>query len=112
MTRMDKGVKQRWVQALRSGKYKQTTCGSLTEEDCFCVLGVLCDVVKEDVGLEWKDGKFGGVQHYIPTQVEYHARLPSFVMLTFAGELQPITRLNDIAELPFNQLARLIEQQL
>ncbi len=40
---MDSSLKQRWVRALRSGKYTQAT-GALRTEDGFCCLGVLCDV--------------------------------------------------------------------
>jgi len=40
---MDAGVKERWVAALRSGKYKQTS-GFLRTEDGYCCLGVLCDI--------------------------------------------------------------------
>jgi hypothetical protein len=40
---MDSSLKQKWVRALRSGKYKQAS-GQLKTEDGFCCLGVLCDV--------------------------------------------------------------------
>jgi hypothetical protein len=36
-------LKKKWVEALRSGKYKQNR-DSLRYEDGFCCLGVLCDV--------------------------------------------------------------------
>lgn len=52
---MDKELKQKWVSALRSGKYKQTT---ETLNDCgggFCCLGVLLDV--SGAG-EWNDSSF------------------------------------------------------
>ena len=42
---MDKKVKKLWVDALRSGEYKQAEsvlCNK--EEDKFCCLGVLCDL--------------------------------------------------------------------
>ncbi len=38
-----------WVQALRSGDYKQTT-GSLHDEHGYCCLGVACVVYQEHVG--------------------------------------------------------------
>jgi len=40
---MDSSLKQKWVRALRSGKYIQTS-GALRTEDGYCCLGVLCDV--------------------------------------------------------------------
>ena len=40
---MNQEIKQKWVEALRSGKYKQTTY-VLRREDSYCCLGVLCDI--------------------------------------------------------------------
>ena len=44
---MDSNLKQKWVRALRSGKYTQAT-GALRTDDGFCCLGVLCDVYDSD----------------------------------------------------------------
>ncbi len=44
---MDQVVKQKWVEALRSGRYEQTT-GVLCDGSAMCCLGVLCDVVDPD----------------------------------------------------------------
>lgn len=38
-------VRTKWIEALRSGKYKQGTCCLRSAGDRFCCLGVLCDVV-------------------------------------------------------------------
>jgi hypothetical protein len=40
---MDAQLKAKWVEALRSGDYQQTT-GTLRDGDSFCCLGVLCDI--------------------------------------------------------------------
>jgi hypothetical protein len=48
---MDSSIKQKWVSALRSGKYIQAT-GALRNEDGFCCLGVLCDVYDSD---KWRE---------------------------------------------------------
>lgn len=46
---MNKDVKQKWLAALRSGKYKQGAL-RLRASDSYCCLGVLCDIaVKEGV---------------------------------------------------------------
>ena len=50
-------LKARWVAALRSGEYEQGG-GALRRSrpqrpDEFCCLGVLCDLVKSDLGLAW-----------------------------------------------------------
>lgn len=41
---MNQTVKKKWVEALRSDRYDQTR-GYLKYGSCFCVLGVLCDIV-------------------------------------------------------------------
>lgn len=41
--RMDPSLKQRWVTALRSGKYEQTA-GVFYYQGAYCALGVLLDV--------------------------------------------------------------------
>jgi hypothetical protein len=48
---MNKDVARRWVDALRSGKYKQTTHRLAIErngEVSYCCLGVLCELAVED----------------------------------------------------------------
>lgn len=41
---MNTEMKAKWVEALRSGKYTQGK-GSLHPGNCFCCLGVLCDLI-------------------------------------------------------------------
>ena len=41
---MNQSIKEKWVAALRSGKYQQGA-GYLRRDDKFCCLGVLCDVL-------------------------------------------------------------------
>jgi hypothetical protein len=43
--KMEPELKQKWVDALRSDKYKQGQWSLKTEDDCFCCLGVLCDII-------------------------------------------------------------------
>lgn len=50
VTAMNKEVKAKWIEALCSGKYKQTE-GQLRDNGGFCCLGVLCDISGLD---EWK----------------------------------------------------------
>jgi hypothetical protein len=48
---MDQAIKTRWLDALRSGKYKQGTMYLAREwdnEPSFCCLGVLCDLAEQD----------------------------------------------------------------
>lgn len=49
LPKMKVKYKKRWLKALRSGEYSQTT-GSLTDDEgAFCCLGVLCDILKDEV---------------------------------------------------------------
>lgn len=41
---MKKEIAEKWVKALRSGEYKQTTEGCLFDGEAYCCLGVLCDI--------------------------------------------------------------------
>jgi len=41
---MDVEIKQKWVDALRNGNYKQGS-NFLRVDDCYCCLGVLCDIM-------------------------------------------------------------------
>lgn len=44
---MKNEIKERWISALESGSYQQTT-GKLTNGDGFCCLGVLCEIAEQD----------------------------------------------------------------
>lgn len=41
-------VKQRWIEALRSDEYAQGYGALRAGENCFCCLGVLCDIASKD----------------------------------------------------------------
>lgn len=51
---MNKDIKEKWIKALTSGEYKQTT-GKLRTAEGFCCLGVLCDLYsKEFESINWE----------------------------------------------------------
>ena len=57
---MDSTIKEKWLAALRSGKYKQGTNELRTNESKFCCLGVLCDVYRKETKLgKWSKNDFG-----------------------------------------------------
>jgi len=63
---MDAQLKAKWVEALRSGEYKQTTDQLKSDDDCYCCLGVLCvvadistDIGAGDVAYNWLTSKIG-----------------------------------------------------
>ena len=65
---MDQEVKQRWVEALRSGEYEQGQ-GKLgrhwegNEKAQYCCLGVLCEIADE--ATTWVDHDEGGYKYMV-----------------------------------------------
>ena len=110
---MNPQIKQKWVDALRSGEYQQGQY-CLRTEDKFCCLGVLCDLYGKENNVEWDlvndDGNY---------EFGYHSeRLPLFVV-GWAGvendnpEIceKSLAELND-GVYTFEQIAYLIEEHL
>ena len=53
---MNQEIKTKWVAALRSGDYKQGT-DYLKKDDCYCCLGVLCEISKLETGFGIDENK-------------------------------------------------------
>ena len=62
---MDKELKAKWLEALRSGKYQQGWNQLRDHKDRFCCLGVLCDVYDSS---QWKNGLWDGMKTFLPIQ--------------------------------------------
>lgn len=124
---MNKEIKARWIEALRSGNYEQGRY-NLRRRDEFCCLGVLCDIVKDDVNYNWLPAqddfgtiyKFAESDEILPELVAIHAGLkdcsPKVQVTVKCGneeaiESQPLADLNDSWEYSFERLADLIEEQ-
>lgn len=112
---MNQDIKAEWVAALRSGKYEQTN-GALKDGGGFCCLGVLCDVVKDRVGLSWRNLEgycvtltMGDALGQLPIQVSMFAGLDSKIPMVGKDSL---IYLNDIKRLSFNAIADAIEKHL
>jgi len=73
-TKMNPDVKTKWVEALRSGEYRQTKHKLHTKRGGFCCLGVLCEVAIKE-GLDVK--KNAGSDRYFYDHEEF--TLPSRV---------------------------------
>ena len=81
-------IKTRWVQALRSGKYQQSQ-EALKTDTGYCCLGVLCDIVKDEIGIDWEshvrtDGmikyitsSFDGSFEFLPDSVVSYTEVDS-----------------------------------
>lgn len=58
---MKKHVMQKWVKALRSGKFKQTKDLLQRQSNSYCCLGVLCKIAPKSINVELDDkGKLEG----------------------------------------------------
>lgn len=102
---MDAKIKAKWVAALRSGDYKQTT-NKLRSSQGFCCLGVLCDII-DPTG--WKQyTQVNGVMQF-RNEIDH---LPVSVVEEVGEFLQsPLIRMNDSGK-PFDQIADYIEKNL
>jgi hypothetical protein len=102
---MDKEIKQKWVEALRSGKYKQGE-GALKRGNKYCCLGVLCSITSSK---NWRD------HESLPSHLEEKFGLYS-TTVKYRGESTFLEVLNDgdftTPSLTFPEIADIIEAQL
>jgi hypothetical protein len=90
---MDPVMKEKWIAALRSGKYQQGHL-RLRTGDAFCCLGVLCDLVdhegwmvKMTYGVErdlFKVGNHIVADYYLPEFIRSDYRITSVQQTTLA----------------------------
>jgi hypothetical protein len=115
---MNKDLKEKWVAALRSGKYKQGK-RNLRRGDYYCCLGILCDIIDPT---QWR--LFDENTKYAYGNNHSTALLPTTTLIKtdiysinptvhLPGESEDITlaKLND-SGYTFEQIADLIEAQL
>lgn len=129
-TKMNPEVKQKWIGALRSGKYEQGS-EKLRSVSGYCCLGVLCDLYAQEHNTQWEfRGNeetnlqpqdywyFGDQSEFLPESVREWAELNLY---------NPILRVEDDDEMfevneevstlndegySFSTIADLIEAQL
>lgn len=115
---MNPEVRDKWIQALRSGKYQQGKSFLNVNDETFCCLGVLCELAFEE-GIVTKDFdksfflfSYSGFHEVLPSQVSRWAGFndsenpncnPHYYSPTF-------TELNDDHQLTFEQIADIIEK--
>jgi hypothetical protein len=113
---VDKAIKEKWLEALRSGKYKQTR-GALRRPaknnsdwpGGYCCLGVLCKVVAPKV--KWQN--FGNSFRFIDDTAVPPRQVMSKLNLTEKEEhfYWELPSKND-GGMSFNEIADLIERRL
>ena len=98
---MDTQIKEKWVTALRSGKYRQGHGQLRSEDDKFCCLGVLCVVT----GVDTKLRASGNYLFFAPDKALRVSRL--------GGEAEArLVRMNDSERRTFVEIADYIESHL
>jgi hypothetical protein len=118
---MNQEVKQKWLEALRSGTYKQgiRLLRSTTNE--YCCLGVLCDLHAKETNTLWCTSETrDNARTYLdealvlPTPVKQWAGLISDNPLAMAGpkkiSKRTLASLNDCGS-TFTEIAAIIEEQ-
>lgn len=108
---MDPELKSKWVDALRSGKYKQGR-GYLCRDDAYCCLGVLCDI--SGIG-EWKNVPDENGLTYVTSQDQDRFGLPYSVREEIPESklhiLSTLACMNDDG-VSFETIAKEIEEKL
>jgi hypothetical protein len=106
---MNPEIKAKWLEALRSGKYKQAE-GRLKVNDTFCCLGVLCDIS----GLsKWDGDYYLNCVSVLPDEVAEWSGLgdKSPNVKEASGRNRSLAGLNDDGN-SFKEIADLIERYL
>jgi hypothetical protein len=112
---MNPQIKQKWVDALRSGDYQQTQ-RYLRTNSGFCCLGVLCDLYGKENNVEWNlannghNYEFQNMESYLPSSMRKWADL-EYCDPPVNDEESTLVRLNDSGS-TFEQIADVIEHQL
>lgn len=129
MILMKEEIKKRWVEALRSGEFKQGT-GALYNPDTgeHCVLGILCELAVQDGVVQRHDHEHGGPSVYgnlggddsdvvVPPEVIEWAGLDSCIPLVeyfdeeYGNTYEAVAEMNDRG-LSFKYIAELIEEDI
>ena len=121
---MKQEIKERWVEALRSGKYEQGTGTLTTGSGRYCCLGVLCDLAVADGAIEpptlveaGDDGDrlaYRNETEHLPRAVQLWAGLDQDSPEVHDPDedyWKELVGLNDDVGLTFHEIADLIEAQ-
>lgn len=115
---MDQVIKEKWLTALRSGDFSQTT-GVLEHKGSFCCLGVLCSLAVED-GVIQRNDSHEGIYYgthgdesalVLPVGVMEWANIDSNPLIVDEYGNTSLADLNDGGK-TFEEIADFIEEQL
>lgn len=110
---MNAEIKQKWIEALRSGEYRQGINYLRGNDNTYCCLGVLCDLYAKEHNIEWRDSAIfqakelnvaGTTPHYLPNRVQEWAEVNG-------NNPNLLGNRNDEGK-TFNEIADIIEKEL
>lgn len=78
-------TRKQWIEALKSGEYKQGVCYLRTREDDFCCLGVLCMLAGAEMHLH--DAEYLVKTYDGDSWIGQTATMPSQAFLNTVGKL-------------------------
>lgn len=112
LSKTDLSQLERWILALRSGKYKQGKNELYNpKKDVYCCLGVLCKVNKTPVLND--AGNTVGVPAQIRTSTKFASNVNGLFaeteIIVGAGTNNTLTHLNDNMHASFDEIADLLE---
>ena len=126
---MNKEIKEKWIAALTSGNYCQTTDmlkGAGADDNMFCATGVLADIYAQEKGLSWTETKISPeevtypdcdtVAYLEPSESEKISSalgktIRKWAQITPQKE-EVVVDLNDSHGFDFNQIAKYIKEEL
>lgn len=108
---MNGDYKRLWIEALRSGEYKQGQ-RTLRRNGRYCCLGVLCEVAREAVGGDWEIHGDTIADTFTVSDVDA-VSLPPVEILDATGlwlnSARRLANLNDSGLFDFEKIAAIIE---
>lgn len=119
-------IKKLWLNALRSGEYKQGK-GTLRANDSYCCLGVLCDLHAKEFKKDWvlvptvndEHYDYLGRTQFLPNEVSNWAEIDYYKSLGYTnsgmfknddGKDSSLSTLNDEGK-SFTEIADIIEKR-
>lgn len=104
-------LQRKWLRALKSGKYKQTTgrlCRKVRGEYRYCCLGVACEVLRIKHETNGDDVLFDGCSGFLPEDASQELKLRDVGGEFGQGAKNSLSWINDQSR-NFNRVIKIIE---
>lgn len=111
---MNPEVKAKWLEALRSGRYKQGYQQLKDHDGNYCCLGVLCDIHAKETHNAFTGKDYLRDRFALPEIVYKWAGLsgPLGAIPTPINDHNSLADMNDKFKMTFHEIADIIEKQL